>query len=206
MLIYLCALETDNEKREFLLLYSEYHEVMLRVAKKYFPTDQMALEDAVQNAWLKVIKNFQRILDVPCKKRGAYCVIIVKNECISLLRKGKNDLSFDDLEPLLAEEQDGGHADAIIEVIHHMPETYRAVLEMRFVEECSTREIAQKLGIPETTVSTRIFRGRSLFVLSPLLHIFRQNNLLISRAESNLYSSVLYVLQPSPLSHSLFRL
>lgn len=164
MLIYLCALETDHEKHELLLLYSEYHEVMLRVAKKYFPTDQMALEDAVQNAWLKIIKNFQRILDVPCKKRGACCVIIVKNECIFLLRKGKNDLSFDDLEPLLAEEQDGGHADAIIEVIHRMPETYRTVLEMRFIEECSTREIAQKLGIPEATISTRIFRGRSLLI------------------------------------------
>lgn len=94
MLIYLSALETDNERREFMVLYSEYHEVMLRVDKKYFPSDQMMLEDAVQNAWMKVIKNFQRILDVPCKKRGAYCVIIVRNECISLLRKAKNDLSL----------------------------------------------------------------------------------------------------------------
>lgn len=47
MLIYLSALETDDEKREFMLLYNAYHEVMLRVAKKYFPSDQMALEDAV---------------------------------------------------------------------------------------------------------------------------------------------------------------
>ena len=38
-----------------MVLYSEYHEVMLRVAKKYFPSDQMTLEDAVQNAWMKVI-------------------------------------------------------------------------------------------------------------------------------------------------------
>lgn len=164
MLIYLSALETDNERREFMVLYSEYHDVMLRVAKKYFPSDQMMLEDAVQNAWMKVIKNFQRILDVPCKKRGAYCVIIVRNECISLLRKAKNDLSFDDLEPILAEDQAEGHADAIIEVIHRLPETYRTVLEMRFVEECSTREIAQKLNIPEATVNTRVFRGRSLLL------------------------------------------
>ena len=49
-------------------------------------------------------------------------------------------------------------------LICRMPETYRAVLEMRFVEERSTREIAQKLNIPEATVNTRIFRGRSLLI------------------------------------------
>lgn len=89
MLIYLSALETDNERREFMVLYSEYHEVMLRVAKKYFPSDQMMLEDAVQNAWMKVIKNFQRILDVPCKKRGAYCVIILETNAFPFYEKRK---------------------------------------------------------------------------------------------------------------------
>lgn len=164
MLIYLSALETDDEKREFMLLYNAYHEVMLRVAKKYFPSDQMALEDAVQTAWLKVIKSFQKILEIPCKKRGAYCVIIVKNECISLLRTRKGELSYDELEPTISEEQHEDGAVAIIDLICRMPETYRAVLEMRFVEERSTREIAQKLNIPEATVNTRIFRGRSLLI------------------------------------------
>lgn len=164
MLIYLAALETDDEKREFLLLYNEYHEVMLRVARKYFPSDQMALEDAVQNAWLKIVKSFQKILDVPCKKRGAYCVIIVKNECISLLRKRKGELSYDELAPTLCGEPHEDGAAAIIDLIGRMPETYRVVLEMRFVEERSSREIAQKLGIPEATVNTRVFRGRSLLI------------------------------------------
>lgn len=60
LLIYLSVLETDHEKHEFMALYAEYHAVMLRVAKKYFPVDQMAREDAVQNAWIKIVKNFQK--------------------------------------------------------------------------------------------------------------------------------------------------
>lgn len=77
MLIYLSVLETDYEKHEFMALYAEYHAVMLRVAKKYFPTDQMAREDAVQNAWMKIVKSFQKISAIECKKRGAYCVISI---------------------------------------------------------------------------------------------------------------------------------
>ena len=45
-----------------------------------------------------------------------------------------------------------------------MPELYRAVLEMRFVEECNTREIAKKLNLTESTVNTRIHRGRILLM------------------------------------------
>ena len=61
MLIYLSLLETDAEKEAFLALYSQYHQAMLRLARRYFPTDQMSLEDAVQNAWVKIIRNFPKI-------------------------------------------------------------------------------------------------------------------------------------------------
>lgn len=167
MLIYLSLIETDTEKHEFMILYNEYHELLLRIAKKYFPSDQMALEDAVQNAWVQVIRNLQKILTLPCNKRGAYCVIIVKNECISLIRKSKKDTSFENLSPTLADNSDGQqyiYAESITGVIRDMPETYRVILEMRFIEECSTREIAKRTSIPEATVNTRIFRGRKLLI------------------------------------------
>ena len=45
-----------------------------------------------------------------------------------------------------------------------MPEIYRAVIEMRFVEELSTKEIAAALGLKETTVNVRIHRGRALLM------------------------------------------
>ena len=50
----------------------------------------------------------------------------------------------------------------IIDTIRSMPETYRAVLEMRLVEERTTREIAAALGLSEGAVNTRISRGRAL--------------------------------------------
>ena len=78
MLIYLSLLETDAEKEAFLALYSQYHQAMLRLARRYFPTDQMSLEDAVQNAWVKIIQNFPKIRTLEGKNRGAYCVITVK--------------------------------------------------------------------------------------------------------------------------------
>lgn len=164
LLIYLSVLETDHEKHEFMALYAEYHAVMLRVAKKYFPVDQMAREDAVQNAWIKIVKNFQKIMAIECKKRGSYCVIIVKNECISILRKNKAKVSLDELPLAVTDDLHEDSSASITQLIREMPEKYRTVLELRFIEERSTREIAQHLNIPEAAVSTRIFRGRKLLI------------------------------------------
>ena len=72
MLIFLSMLESDEERRLFTDLYNQYGNMMLHVAKRYFPKDMYAAEDVVQNAWIRVVDHFQKIQAVPSKKRGAY--------------------------------------------------------------------------------------------------------------------------------------
>lgn len=54
MLIFLSMLESDEERRLFTDLYNQYGNMMLHVAKRYFPKDMYAAEDVVQNAWIRV--------------------------------------------------------------------------------------------------------------------------------------------------------
>lgn len=163
MLIYLAMLETDGDRQEFLELYHLYSNSMLLVAKKILGQDHSSVEDAVQNAWMRVVENFSKIQAIPCKKRGAYLVIIVKNEAISILRKRQKELPLN--EAMIREETAiDSSSQPILDIIHEMPQIYRAVLEMRFVEECSTREIASRLHLKESTVNTRIHRGRLLLI------------------------------------------
>ena len=96
MLIFLSMLESDEERRLFTDLYNQYGNMMLHVAKRYFPKDMYAAEDVVQNAWIRVVDHFQKIQAVPSKKRGAYLVVIVRNEAITALRKQKPELQFDE--------------------------------------------------------------------------------------------------------------
>ena len=53
MLIFLSMLESDEERRLFTDLYNQYGNMMLHVAKRYFPKDMYAAEDVVQNAWVR---------------------------------------------------------------------------------------------------------------------------------------------------------
>lgn len=150
MLIFLSMLESDEERRLFTDLYNQYGNMMLHVAKRYFPKDMYAAEDVVQNAWIRVVDHFQKIQAVPSKKRGAYLVVIVRNEAITALRKQKPELQFDEnfVEGYIDLENDNTRS--IIDTIRAMPDIYRTVLEMRFVEERSTKEIAKALSLKET--------------------------------------------------------
>ena len=43
-----------------------------------------------------------------------------------------------------------------------LPQTYRAVMEMKLLWGYADGEIAEKLGLSKTAVSTRVNRGRQL--------------------------------------------
>ena len=87
-----------------------------------------------------------------------------RNEEITILRKRRKELPIDDN---FIGYNDGPETDDVkdvIEIIREMPEIYRAILEMRFVEERSTKEIAAALSLKESTVDVRIHRGRALLM------------------------------------------
>lgn len=164
MLIFLSILETDEERSIFTELYNKYGNAMFRVAMQYFPDDTNSAEDAVQNAWVRVVENFNKILDVPCKKRGSYLVIIVRNESVTLIRNRRQEVPIDDDFVDYNGDPTSSDVSNVIEIIQGMPEIYRSILEMRFVEERSTKDIAAALSLKETTVDVRIHRGRTMLM------------------------------------------
>ena len=50
----------------------------------------------------------------------------------------------------------------LVEIIRRMPERYRQILELKFVLEWSNKEIAAFLNMKESSVASRIARGRSM--------------------------------------------
>jgi RNA polymerase sigma-70 factor (ECF subfamily) len=64
-----------------------------------------------------------------------------------------------DVSPLAALER-RDLAEQLREALRHLPETLRAAVVMRDMQELSYQEIADRLALPEGTVKSRINRGR----------------------------------------------
>ena len=93
---FLAALESDADKQAFTKLYEENHIRMEQAAMKILK-DQGDAEDAMQNAFLQIIRHFEEIYKIPCDKLPFWCVSIVKNEALTILRKKKRMVYMDDL-------------------------------------------------------------------------------------------------------------
>lgn len=154
-------LENPEERKRLVSIYEQYHAAMERTAMRILRSNADA-EDAVQNAFVRVICNFQKIDEIPCEKLRPWLITIVKNEALMLLRKRKPTVSLDELACPEPRTEDKSGCRELIELIRTMPETYRAVLELKLISGYKDAEIAKMLGISETAVSSRFSRGRKM--------------------------------------------
>ena len=163
MICYMTLLETDPDRERFVRIYRANSRRMSKLASQILGPGPKA-EDAVHDAFLKFIQHFDELRDRPEERIAAWLAVVVKNTALDMLRKARHETALEDVSWEAAVPPDQGEFHALVAIIRGMPEDYRRVLELRFVAEWSVAEIAQSMALGETTVKTRIFRGRKMLM------------------------------------------
>lgn len=132
-------------------------------------------EDIAQEAFIRAFINIDRYnLD---RKFSTWLYRIATNLCIDRIRKKKPDYYLDAevsgtdgltlysqvaAEGILPEDEVANMElqDIIQKEILKLPEKYRSVILLKYIEELSLNEICEILDLPLGTVKTRIHRGR----------------------------------------------
>jgi len=157
---------------------------LLAVARRFTRNDEDA-QDVVQSAYLSAFRALNDF-EGACQLSTWLHRIVVNTALMTLRsRRRKPEESIEVLLP--AFQEDGHHveqfsewstpADQLMErnetsatvraCIEQLPENYRAVLKLRDIEELSTQEVAEMLGMTPTAVKVRLHRARQ--ALSTLL-------------------------------------
>jgi len=158
---FLAALESDADRQAFTSVYNQYHTQMENAAIKILE-NQSDAEDAVQNAFMQVIKHFEKIYQIPCNELVFWLISIVKNEAYMILRKQKRIVPLEDWKDYSVQAEDVTDYVGLIDLFVNLPNTYRQVLEMKCLLGYTNQEIAEHLGMTESAVGARICRGRQL--------------------------------------------
>ena len=97
MIVYLQMLETSEDNVRFESLVHTYKNLMFYVANQILNNDHDA-EDAVQQAFFTILKNFEKISEIKCPQTRSFVVTIVERKAIDLYRsKNRNAVvSFDE--------------------------------------------------------------------------------------------------------------
>ncbi len=142
-------------------LFAQEGSSLVRLAR-LFVDDRNAAEDLVQEAFIRLARNVQRIEDRA--KAPAYLRSIVLNLARDYNRRGlvslRHHLPFDEVrastedEIVLSVERQ-----RILNALRDLPLRQRSCLVLRYYEELGIDDIAEVLGISRNSVKTHLSRG-----------------------------------------------
>lgn len=161
--MYLAMLSTEEDRERFAVLYEAYEKRLYAVALKILANPSQA-EDAAQQAWLQVLRNWERVRELEWRARQ------IPGGGSQKRGAGPFEKGAVDGRPcrrngiLRAPESGEDEYRRLVALILSLPEAYRRVLELKYVMEESNQAIARRLGMKESTVSTRVQRGRKLLL------------------------------------------
>ena len=168
MIAFIMTIENEEDRDKVTEIYRLYSGTMLYIANSILKEIYLA-EDAVSEAFLKIIDNLEKIDIVDCYRTRGFAVIIVRNVAIDMLRKqekkqvvsfeeygediGYEELAFDNITVKEA-------CDKIMGCIEGLRKDYSDILYLKLEFDCSYEEIGKILNISPENAKMRLFRAR----------------------------------------------
>lgn len=158
----------------FEMLMRRYNQRLFRVVRSVVNNDAEA-EDVLQEAWVNAYQHLDQFAG-----RSSFSTWVTRiafHEALARTRKSKRWTPIEDPEGEIIPEANRRQStsetpeDQVVRrqlgqmlqaAVDTLTETYRAVFVMREVEQMSTFETAECLGLSEEAVKTRLYRSRAL--------------------------------------------
>jgi RNA polymerase sigma-70 factor (ECF subfamily) len=163
----------DGETALYEILVRRYNQRLYRVARAILRDDAEA-EDVMQDAYVRAYQHLGQF-----EGRAPFATWLTRiavHEALARLRARQRMQPFEEpgedeeanmpiVERSLDPEQETSKVELarlLEEELLQLPEQYRSVLMLRDVEELSTAETAEALGLTEENVKVRLHRGRAM--------------------------------------------
>lgn len=148
-----------SRKAQFML-YKQYSKAMYNLAYRMVNNREDA-EDMLQETFIECFRNLGSFRSE--STFGAWLKSILINRCINHIRKRKVELVLAESLPQVAEEEETEPVyttDAVFRGIEKLPDGYRIILTLYLLEGYDHTEIAQIMGITESTSKSQYSRAK----------------------------------------------
>jgi RNA polymerase sigma-70 factor (ECF subfamily) len=159
-------IESPEDRQKFEAVYEANRTLMFSRAKGILHDGYLA-EDAVQQAFLRIIPKFSRLDEFSCNQIRNYLVTVVKHVTFDMLHEqGKIiEIPFD--EAYQTGEPEGldefiaqlNHAE-LEEAFAQLTDVYKEPLYLYYNLGLPVNEVAEALGLTASAVKLRLMRGR----------------------------------------------
>ncbi len=168
-MIYLLLIDADTDRRKFEIIYRKYRRLMAMVAFDVLH-NYNDVEDVLHDSFVKIANNMDCIKEAESKETRNFVSVIAKHTALDYYRKNrrrqKREFTVEKLsEHQIPRQYIKDHEEEfgrIMKVLLDLPQDYKEVLMLRYVNCLQDKEIAKVLGLQEGTVRMRISRGKKL--------------------------------------------
>lgn len=158
----LAVLQTDEQRNILSEFYEENKNKFFSLAYAKLQNSEES-EDAVQEAFLRIVKYPEKFFSIEPHKRLPYSIIIIRNVVLQMLEK-QGKYTFEELPEdipdsnLSIEDISIGNVarSELVEFIQTLSEAKKQAVILKGVYGLNNREIADVLGITESAVRRRI--------------------------------------------------
>lgn len=151
-------------------LFTEYSQMMFKTAYGILQNNADA-EDAVQETFLHICNNLERISNIPVDDRGRYIIEIVKNVCYDQIRsKSRRQVcNIDEFEISTGNSAEDEAllaltVDEIRSALNELSERDSDILYFLLFKDYAPKDIAKSLGTSERNISMYITRARKRLI------------------------------------------
>lgn len=168
----------NGDKNARHLMYKQYVRYLSAVCSRYINNDE-EIKDVLQESFLRIFGSIGTFSYQGKGSLKAWMTRIVINESLKWLKK-KHHLEFVEIEDerlgITEEEPDteGVPSDVIYQLIRSLPDGYRAVFNLFVIEGKSHKEIAEILGIKESSSASQLHHAKAM--LADKITQFRTRN------------------------------
>ena len=162
MMIFLFSVLNDEQRALVERIFHEHNIHFQRISFNIVKSEDVA-EDVVSTAFVKIMDNIEKISDLPCPQMTAFCVTIVKNASIDMLRQSQRSVPIDywdniseknsdDIEEAFIHDAD---VHRLTEILDQIDLDERQFIYLRYTLEMGYREISELLNISEDSAKKR---------------------------------------------------
>ena len=171
LFLYLSMLDTPEDSAKFEQIYLAYRDQMFRIALKILKGNHHDAEDAVHDAFVSLVTHIGDLPDHNAEYTQRYVFKMAKNAALMVYRKRYGEKEVVNLEDLFE------YPDSIdipsecankelflifTRILQNMPDSYRDVLSMYWLDGRKPAQIAKLLHRPTQTVYKQIQRGNQM--------------------------------------------
>lgn len=175
LLLYLALADNATKRERLAILYENYKKKMFFTAYSVL-NDTYSAEDAVHEAFIAIAKNIEKIADPESPEACAYVCRAAKTRALNILEAKRRETEFggpiEEVEgiPFSESEFDKICAESEISVIaahiNRLPDKYRTVIVLRYLDDMKPSKIAELLGINTDTVKKQLLRAKQMLKAS----------------------------------------